>query len=393
MKKRASYQSGSVLLKTRKRGPDVWVLRYTDPDGSQPSVRIGTVVKYPTKAAAQKRAAKLLEEINERVCCIRVSGLCDRYAQDVMPNLRADTAASYASYLGRVREHFGDRRLDAVVKDIMGIETWINDLETTPTLDRKSARGQFIAGRPARPLSKKTKLHMKAFIHRLFECAIKWGLISMQRNPIQLLEVEGRARRSRRPNLLTTAQWIDLIADSDLCDHVRTMIFVAMLLGLRASEILGLRWEDIDFNRMVLSIRRSHVGKEVGETKTEDSEQELPIHEDLAEVLHAWREKSIPVNGWLFGNIITSRPFWRDSLQTDHLVPAGRKVGIKNLGWHDFRHTYRAMMRELDLSPEQQKNLMRHSDIRTTLDYGGKTPAEQVRPGNERVVEMLRKRA
>jgi integrase len=73
--------------------------------------------------------------------------------------------------------------------------------------------------------------------------------------------------------------------------------------------------------------------------------------------------------------------------------PAGKKVGIPNLGWHDFRHTYRAMMRELKISLEEQRTLMRHGDIRTTLGYGGESKAETVRGPNARVVEMLRKQA
>ena len=64
-----------------------------------------------------------------------------------------------------------------------------------------------------------------------------------------------------------------------------------------------------------------------------------------------------------------------------------------SIGWHDFRHTYRAMMRELKVSLEEQRTLMRHSDIRTTLGYGGKTPAEYGREANAKVVEMLRKGA
>jgi len=174
------------------------------------------------------------------------------------------------------------------------------------------------------------------------------------------------------------------------------MIFIAMLLGLRASEILGLRWEDLkdgESDLGIMNICRSYVGKTVDDTKTPESEQELSMHKDLRLVLDAWKEEQDPVNGWLFGNITTGRPFWRDSLQVDHLRPAGKKVGIPNLGWHDFRHTYRAMMRELKISLEEQKTLMRHADIKTTLGYGGKTPAEHGRAANAKVVEMLRKRA
>ncbi|HEV2709100.1 MAG TPA: site-specific integrase [Edaphobacter sp.] len=397
--KRASYQNGSVVRKERKLGPDTWVYRYKDADGVQKSERIGSVDKYPTKAAATKRAARMRDEINERVNCIKIAGLCDKYKRDELP-ARLSTSSGYRSYLRRFKDDWGDWRVDDLAKDVMVIENWINGLTTKATenrqsyrTDRPSGKGKPIAGRPARPLSKKTKQHMKAFVHRLFEMAIKWGHLTMQRNPIQLVEVKGKARRVRIMNLITRDQWVKLIEDKELSPHVRVMIFIAMLLGLRASEILGLRWEDIDFARDDLNIRRSHVGKVVDDTKTPESEQELSMHDDLRRVLETWKEEQDPVNGWLFGNITTGRPFWRDSLQVDHLRPAGKRAGIHNLGWHDFRHTYRAMMRDLKISLEEQKTLMRHADIKTTLGYGGKTPAEHGRAANAKVVEMLRKRA
>ncbi len=399
--KRASFQNGSVVRKERKRGPDIWVFRYFDSEGKQKAQEIGTIEKYPTKAAALKSAKvkKLREEINDRVACIKVAGLCDRYEDEALP-ARHSTSGPYLSYLKRVRDDWGHIRVDELAKDVMGIEKWIDGLQTIPTEDRKNARGKFIKGRPARLVSKKTKTHMKWFLHRLFEYAIKWGNISMQRNPVLLVEVKGKNVRVRKQNLLTRDHWLKLIGDPDLAPHVRTMIYIAMLIGLRASEILGLRWEDINFDKMTIWIRRSHVGKHVDDTKTEESEAELPIHEDLATVLQEWREANhddegndISINGWLFGNIITGRPFWRDSLQTDHLIPAGKKIGIPNLGWYDFRHTYRAMMRELEISLEEQRTLMRHEDIRTTLGYGGKASAEIGRAANAKVVEMLRKRA
>ncbi|MEO8736231.1 MAG: tyrosine-type recombinase/integrase [Edaphobacter sp.] len=126
------------------------------------------------------------------------------------------------------------------------------------------------------------------------------GYLTMQRNPIELVEVKGKARRVRMMNLITREQWIKLIEDPELCAHVRVMIFIAMLLRLRASEILGLRWDDIDFAREDLNIRRSHVGKVVDDTKTPESEQEVGMHDDLRRVLEAWREEQEPVNGWLF---------------------------------------------------------------------------------------------
>jgi|ERR1700722_464612 len=117
---------------------------------------------------------------------------------------------------------------------------------------------------------------MKAFVHRIFERAIKWGYLTMQRNPIQLVDVKGKAKRVRVLNLPTANQWIDLLDDPELSPHVRTMIFVAMLLGLRASEILGLRWDNVDFEQGVLHVRRSFVGKAEDDTKTTNRSRSYP---------------------------------------------------------------------------------------------------------------------
>jgi integrase len=376
----------------------------------QRSTILGTTHKFETKAAARREAAERLKEINERSAGIKVSGLCDRLTLEWKKpkDIRPRTASTYLGFLKRLRADWGEWRVDDMVGDLLAVENWVNDYEVLAKPDRivpdryakgKLVPGHTIPGKPARPASKKTKLHIKAFVHLVFEYAMKHRLVPMQRNPITALKVKGRRKKVRPPNIITRDQWIVLITDADLSSHVRAMTFIAMLLGLRVSEILGLRWEDFDMERRVMSIHRSQVGQHTGDTKTEGSEEELPIHEDLYQVLEVWREEQTidgvhtPVNGWLFGNILTGRPFWGGTLQQDHLIPAGKKIGIPNLGWHDFRHTYRAMMDQEKLTLEEQRVLMRHEDIRTTLGYGGKSKAETVRGANARVVEMLRKQA
>lgn len=423
--KRTSYQQGTVTRKPRAKGPDVWVFRYTD-NGVKKSDTLGTVDKFRTKGAARKEADRQLLEINERIAGINVSGLCDRLHKEWKKvvddakagkrnggDIRPKTAKTYLGFLKRLQADWGAWRVDDMVKDILSIENWVNDYAVLAKPDRvipdRMAKGKLIPGRtipgkPPRPASKKTKLHIKAFVHLFFEYAMKHQLVPLQRNPLTAVKVKGRRKKVRPANIITHDQWIALTTQVELAPHVRTMIFIAMLLGLRVSEILGLRWEDFDMVRRVMSIHRSQVGQNTGDTKTEGSEEELPIHEDLYGILELWREEQTidgetrdgiptPISGWLFCNIVTGRPFWGGTLQQDHLVPAGKKIGIPNLGWHDFRHTYRAMMDQEKLTLEEQRVLMRHEDIRTTLGYGGKSKAETVRGANAKVVEMLRKRA
>jgi hypothetical protein len=105
----------------------------------------------------------------------------------------------------------GDCRVDVMAADVMGVETLDQRLPDSPN-PRPDGEGRCIVkGRPPRDASKQTKQHMKAFVHRIFECAIKWGYLIMQRNPIQLVDVKGKTKHVRVLNLLTAKQWIDLI--------------------------------------------------------------------------------------------------------------------------------------------------------------------------------------
>ena len=70
---------------------------------------------------------------------------------------------------------------------------------------------------------------------------MKWNLVPLQRNPLTVVKVKRHRKKVRPANIIARDQWIALTTEVDLCGHVRTMIFIAMLLGLRCSEILGLR--------------------------------------------------------------------------------------------------------------------------------------------------------
>jgi hypothetical protein len=115
--------------------------------GVQKSDILGTLDKFKTKAAAHEEADKHLAKINERIAEIRISGLCDRYAKEAMP-ARMSTSAPYRSYLKRIKDGWRHIRVDAMAKDVTGVETWIDGLHTIPTEDRESARGKIIKGRP-----------------------------------------------------------------------------------------------------------------------------------------------------------------------------------------------------------------------------------------------------
>jgi integrase len=281
----------------------------------------------------------------------------------------------------RVKPDWKDVLVSEMATDPMAVEQWIKNLHTTPRKKDEQPR----------PLAPKTKGHTKAVFHRLFECAMRWRYVTIQRNPMSLIEIPGISKRTRKIVLVSAAQYHALLPK--LPRHCRVMVTLAMCLGLRISEILGLQWEDVDLENGKLQIRRSVINGHVEATKTLASEDELPLHPELVRVLREWRGAELPVNGWLFGNIDTGKPYHADTMRQRHLnkAAASPEVGLPKLGWHAFRHTYRANLSELGLPLEVQQKLMRHADIAMTTKYGQSSMLNVTRPANARIVEMMMK--
>lgn len=383
---RASFQNGSLVKVEKKRGFS-WVLRYKDADGKHKAKRIGTDRTLPTEVMARNKAAELVPSINSNAIAYTFGELVEKYIATELP-ARVDTAASYQSCIKHLKAKYGDTPLTEMLRDLMAIQTWLQNLQTVATETQ-----------PARHLSKKTKQNIKAVLHRIIECAMRWGYLPVDRNPVSLVEIKDpKAERGMKLVLprkrlkvpLSIAEYKKLVEDPLLCQHVRVMVVLAMCLGLRISEILGLRWTDIDFEALTISIERSSVGKHIDATKSDESEAILPLHPHVADVLRVWLQAEEPINGWVFGSAATGRPFHRDSLQEDHLAPAGLRSGISGLGWHTFRHTHIAVLRQCKTPGDVQTILMRHADAKTTAEYGRDGgQLELKRPANRLLVEAV----
>ena len=378
-KERQTYQQGCIERKKRQRGPDIWVLRYRE-NGMLRSRTIGTIQQYRTRAEAQRSLAGVRAAINNCVEATTFGQLCDRYLKEGLPERHSTASALRSMIQYRMKPYWLLERVSDMALNPMAVEQWIKGLHTTP---RKS-------GEKPRDLSPKSKAHTRAVFHRLFECAMRWRYLEVQRNPMSLIELHGSSRRTRKLILVTIDQYQHMLAL--LPHHCRIMVTLAMCLGLRVSEILGLRWEDVDLEKGSLHVRRSVVGRHAEATKTEASEDELPLHPALVKELREWREAETPVNGWLFGNLDTGKPYHADTMRQRHLNRAAAQIGSPKLGWHAFLHTYRARLAELGVPLEVQQKLMRHASIEMTTKYGRNSMLQVTRPANARLVEMVREK-
>jgi integrase len=288
--------------KPRKRGPAIWVWRrrFVDAMGIErnSSVIVGPITELPTEkhawAASQEQRRTLLEK--EHGTTFR--NLIERYKSESL-DVRHSTLASYLSRLNRyIVPLWGDLPISQIKP--LDVERKINSLS----------------------LSKKTKSHIKAQMHRLFEFAMKYEVIEFQRNPMLSVEIRGVRQRIRKKQVLTPQQFQAALQAADL--RLQVMIVLACCLGLRPSEVLGLQWPDFDFSRSQLMVSRSITGRHVAATKTADSEDEIFLDSKVLALLLRWKDGCPETpEQWLFPNVDTGKPFHADSLRDDHLHPLG----------------------------------------------------------------------
>ncbi|HEV2381819.1 MAG TPA: site-specific integrase [Terriglobia bacterium] len=207
-------------------------------------------------------------------------------------------------------------------------------------------------------------------------------------NPIQLVRQSNR--RLKVPRVLTPQDFQALL--QKLRDPYRTMVMVSACLGLRASEVMGLKWGDVAWDDLTILVRRSVVAGRVDETKTEASAKPLPLDPDLATARLDWRRQATYASDVDFVFASNSgRPRWQGMILKDYIQPAANRADIGKVGWHTFRHSYRAWLKRFAAPAEIQKELMRHSNLKTTLEIYGIEPdvAPAHREANSGVVRAL----
>jgi integrase len=364
------YQRGNLTQKPRVNGPDVWEFRWRDASGRQRSKLLGTIEQYPTVREAQSAADAVRLEINSesrRVVSITVAALADRYlADDIeMGRLAYATQLSYRSYLNNwIKPKWGSYTLEQVKP--MAVEQWLRQV----------------------PLAQKTKLHIRCVLHVLYECAVRWELI--EGNPITKVRQGGS--RQADPDVLTPDEFRALLAE--LPEPYRTMAILAGCLGLARSEFAALKWADINWDTATLSIQRSIVHGHVGNPKTLARRKPIPLAPDLLMILRERRgHTAYPADSdFVFASPYNDGqvPYWPDSALCDFLKPAARRAGImKRVGWHTFRHTYSTLLRANGTDLKVQSELLRHSNIGTTLNVYTQAVSEQKRAAHGQVVEQL----
>ncbi|MCM1008775.1 MAG: site-specific integrase [Ruminococcus flavefaciens] len=147
-------------------------------------------------------------------------------------------------------------------------------------------------------------------------------------------------------------------------------ILLCLFSGLRVGELCGLKWEDIDFDNTVLSVKRtvqrvSKNGKSqviIGTPKSRTSVRTVPIPAFVLDILRNFKNC-----GEFY--IITgkSKPTEPRTMQ-NRFKTILKICGIRNVNFHLLRHTYATVCIEKGFDPKTLSELLGHADASITLN-------------------------
>jgi integrase len=345
------HRSGSVALDKRIK---TWHFFYWE-NGKRRSKRIGTLSQFPTKASAW-RAAKPLRDAVETQTQVNpitsaaptVRTLVEQYRVEKMPK-RLDTRRTYNAWLkNHIVPKWGACEITTV--QARPAEMWLQSLALSP----------------------KSRAHIRGTLRILWDFAMWRGDIPTQRNPMELVTIKGASKRMSKPRSLTVAEFQRFIVH--LAEPFRTIALLCVCFGLRISEAMALRWSDVDWLNGKLCVERGIVEHNVDDVKTDESRKSLVIAADVLEVLKRWKQTtqfSAPAD-WIFASPVQGgRLPWSYDQVWRMYQKAASDAGLAHVSTHTMRHSYRAWLDAVGTPIAVQQKLMRHADIRTTMNTYG----------------------
>jgi integrase len=345
---RPRFQKGYLRLRGKS-----WEIRfredYLSRDGRlcrrHRSVVLG---RFQSKKEAWRAAEAYLRPLNQGTCRPRLDITFEDfwfryYEPEILPTLKVSGRKTYGSLSrNHLLPYFSARKL----AEIQRIDVQ-----------------RFITLKQSQGLSAKTLSHLRNLFSALFKTAISWGMVEM--NPASGVKLPPTERR-RESRFLSADEIRKLLAV--LPEPSRTIFGLGIGTGLRIGELLGLKLNDLDFERGILFVRRGVYRGTVGTPKTGKSERVIPLASLVSRMLMVYLETRLVKSEWVFPSK-AGTPLDDRNLMRRQVEPVCKALGFSRFGWHSLRHTFRTMAGNCGIAPELVQGLLGHADLETTMRY------------------------
>lgn len=250
-------------------------------------------------------------------------------------------------------------------------------------------------------ISANTVIKAHAHIHKALKYAVKMDLIP--NNPADKVE---RPKKNRYIADYYRQDELEQLLEATKDHYLSLLIQMTVFYGLRRSEVLGLKWDAIDFQRNTITIR--HIvsnavadGKRIlireDRAKTKSSLRSLPLIADLREKLlerKAQQEENKKICGNCYNQEYDGYVFvdpmgklYVPDEVTAHFRNLLKQKGLRRIRFHDLRHSCASLLLANGVPMKQIQEWLGHSDMGTTaniyshLDFNSKISSANVMDG------------
>lgn len=358
-----------------------WVADFRDQHGrrriERPVGDFGTATLE--RRAAEELLARRKGEIQSHTFTpsrerMTVAELAERWMQSKV-RARATTLSDYRIMLDSyVLPYFGSRKVETLHR--LDIESFRADLAAGVPDSIVAARSAKLAAirteRPEaslRPLAPGPRTVNKCLgvIVAMLGYAEKHGLVSRNvATRIEKLPAPQGEGRVIEQNVLTPDELRRVLAATS--DPWRIPIAIAIYTGARQAEILGLKWGDIDRQRGTADIRRTYRCGAFYQPKTASSRRTVELPDVLLAELKRWQLCCPKGEHDLVCPGADGRPMSASSLLQSGFQPAVRRAGIRQVRFHDLRHSFASNLLAAGVDLATISAALGHANVRITLE-------------------------
>jgi integrase len=252
-------------------------------------------------------------------------------------------------------------------------------------------------------------LKIKEVLSSVLASAVRYDLLT--RNPVTAVQIPRSKivnKKKQKPNI-TPEEFAQLI--SVVSEPYATMIYVAVFTGLRVSELLALKWEDVHGDAITVDERFCRGDWSV--TKTTSSAATIGVAPPVIARIQQLKNMEAEIN-WggkgakkrfklvrsdgpkdlVFQSLRKGTPISDGNVLRRHLRPAALKLGLdpKKASWRSLRTSCATWMIEAGSNPKDVQGQMRHARIATTMDIYAQHVADSQRRAVARTMAMVETR-
>ncbi|KAB2761990.1 tyrosine-type recombinase/integrase [Brucella anthropi] len=353
----------AIRKRTLPSGKTAWLAEYRDGEGKR------RFKQFVRKMDAENFLLTARVEVRQGVHVAESQSITIKKAADLWieraenENLEASTLASYKQHRDlHIVPSIGATKLSTMT--VPSVQAFADELIKTKS----------------RAMTKK----ILGSLSSIFTEAQRKGLAN--HNPVAAVKVKIAKRHKKRPEMPTTDELRAILAATS--DDRRPLIYTAAFTGLRASELRGLQWPDLDLDAGALHVvRRADPYNKLGSPKSEAGTRTIPLGPTLKNMLQKWQEQAPASDlGLVFpngaGNVeshanLLQRVFWPIQIKAGVSVATGKKdddgkpIMKAKYSLHALRHAAAASWIASGMTPKRIQVLMGHSSIQMTFDTYG----------------------